>query len=69
MEKQNDSFGVENQGKWMPPPAFAIEFDIELTPCGPMVSTWGGLQWPAPHFGTHHEILGLGAHMSPTSCF
>ena len=70
MGKQNNLFGVENEGKWMPPPRFVIEFYIKLTPCGAVVSTYkGGLQWPAPHFGTHQEMLGFGAHMSPTSQF
>ena len=48
MEKQNNLFWVENQGGWVPPPAFAIEFYIELTPCGPMVSTGGGCSGQPP---------------------
>ena len=48
MEKQNNLFGVENQGKWMPPPAFAIGFYIELAPCGPVVSTRGGYSTGQP---------------------
>ena len=41
MEKQNNLFGVENEGKWAPPPRFVIEFYIKLTPCGAVVSTRG----------------------------
>ena len=50
MEKQNNLFGVENQGKWVPPPRFVIEFYIKLTPCGAVVSTRGGYNGQPPIF-------------------
>ena len=48
MEKQNNLFGVENEGEWMPPPRFVIEFYIKLTPCGAVVSTRGGYNGQPP---------------------
>ena len=60
MEKQNNLFGVENEGEWMPPPRFVIEFYIKLTPCGAVVSTRGGYNGQPPIFAEAKKHQGLG---------
>ena len=69
MEKQNNLFGVENQGEWMPPPRFVIEFYIKLTPCGAVVSTRGGYNGQPPTLAHTKKCWGLGPKWAQLDTF